>query len=298
MACATAMSPRATALEAGYPSQSAIASPSATAVLKTVPCFGGDERQDVSRLRARLGSSTDACFSNSSLLGPSLPSIKATDSGFLCGLASAAACGLLPRSKASLSIPMSCFRLRRHQASLCRRGSSGSSEEIVDDISVRSATAADMPWIALTLASLVMSPFGLDWQNFVVAEQTSEASQSGDPARLGFAQLRSLEDSSGGPWLLASLVVLPTARGRGLGSRLVRWLLGQRAHRGRRRVFALTLANKLGFFAPLGFRQLTTSEESDLPSALSLEASLGRIIAPLVAGEELIVLQLDEALKK
>ncbi|CAE8618476.1 unnamed protein product, partial [Polarella glacialis] len=118
---------------------------------------------------------------------------------FLCGLASAAACGLLPRSKASLSIPMSCFRLRRHQASLrtrasvCRRGSSGSSEEIVDDISVRRATAADMPWIALTLASLVMSPFGLDWQNFVVAEQTSEASQSGDPARLGFAQLRSLE---------------------------------------------------------------------------------------------------------
>ncbi|CAE7893871.1 unnamed protein product [Symbiodinium sp. KB8] len=157
---------------------------------------------------------------------------------------------------------------------------------------LRPATAGDMPWIALTIASMVMSPFGLQAENFLVAEDD----EPGD-GRLGFAQLRRLgpSDSQGqpAPFLLASLYVKAEARGRGLGSRLVRALLGRSDEPGKRTVYALTLKNKLGFFERLQFKELSGKDLSLLPTELGLEAQLGRVIAPIAAGEPLVVLRYE-----
>eukprot|EP00913_Durusdinium_trenchii_P035687 g33392.t1 len=160
--------------------------------------------------------------------------------------------------------------------------------------------------IAFTIAKMIMSPFGLSAPNFLVA--VKEASPED---RVGFAQLRplDLEDGSdppkkasegalllrfedeSSPLLLASLFVNVEARGQGIGSALVRALLERRKTEQKRRVYALTLKNKLGFFERLQFQEVSGD---DLPEDLSLEVSLGRLIAPLAAGEPLIALRLEE----
>ncbi|CAK8999202.1 unnamed protein product [Durusdinium trenchii] len=144
---------------------------------------------------------------------------------------------------------------------------------------IRPAEDGDMPWIAFTIAKMIMSPFGLSAPNFLVA--VKEASPED---RVGFAQLRplDLEDESS-PLLLVNV----EARGQGIGSALVRALLERRKTEQKRRVYALTLKNKLGFFERLQFREVSGD---DLPEDLSLEVSLGRLIAPLAAGEPLIAL--------
>ncbi|OLQ03487.1 hypothetical protein AK812_SmicGene13573 [Symbiodinium microadriaticum] len=137
-----------------------------------------------------------------------------------------------------------------------------------------------VPRIALTIASMVMSPFGLQAENFLVAEDD----EPGD-GRLGFAQLRRLGPSDS--------QVKAEARGRGLGSRLVRALLGRSDEPGKRTVYALTLKNKLGFFERLQFKELSGKDLSLLPTELGLEAQLGRVIAPIAAGEPLVVLRYE-----
>mmetsp|Transcript_659 Transcript_659/g.1372 ORF Transcript_659/g.1372 Transcript_659/m.1372 type:complete len:204 (+) Transcript_659:77-688(+) len=154
---------------------------------------------------------------------------------------------------------------------------------------IRKARDDDMPWIALTVTSMIMSPFGLSAPNFRVAEDTSGE-------RLGFAQLRSLTSEDSGPFLLASLFVTPAARGQGIATQLVSQLLENKQRQrpsARCPVYALTLKNKLRFFERLNFRELEGDETKELPQSLALEVRLGRFIAPLAAGEPLIVLRND-----
>eukprot|EP00439_Symbiodinium_sp_Y106_P002982 s1083_g1.t1 len=150
------------------------------------------------------------------------------------------------------------------------RGVAGEPEVSTAVPRLRPATAGDMPWIALTIASMVMSPFGLQAENFLVAEDDGP-----DDGRLGFAQLRRLgpSDSQGeepAPFLLASLYVKAEARGQGVGSRLVRALLGRSDEPRKRTVYALTLKNKLGFFERLQFKELSGKDLSLLPTELGL----------------------------
>ena len=67
-----------------------------------------------------------------------------------------------------------------------------------------------------------------------------------------------------------------------MGTELVQGLL--LSGRARRRTYALTLRPRRRFFLRLGFAEATA------PPALALEAALGRLVAPLVAKEELLVL--------
>ncbi|CAE7801118.1 unnamed protein product [Symbiodinium sp. CCMP2592] len=181
-----------------------------------------------------------------------------------------------------------------HRSRLPLRGVTSGEPEVSTAVPrLRPATAGDMPWIALTIASMVMSPFGLQAENFLVAEDDAP----GD-GRLGFAQLRRLgpSDSQGeepAPFLLASLYVKAEARGQGVGSRLVRALLGRSDEPRKRTVYALTLKNKLGFFERLQFKELSGKDLSLLPTELGLEAQLGRVIAPIAAGEPLVVLRYE-----
>ncbi|CAJ1394086.1 unnamed protein product [Effrenium voratum] len=163
-------------------------------------------------------------------------------------------------------------------------GSCGYVAEAHASARLREATNEDMPWIGFTIASMVMSPFGLSSKNFLVAEDSGP-----DAERVGFGQLRPLADAEDSPMLLASLYVSPERRGKGVGSQLVRALLDRFPAR---QIYALTLRNKLGFFHRLQFREISGEELKTLPDLLALEAQLGRFIAPVAAGQPLVVLRL------
>ena len=82
----------------------------------------------------------------------------------------------------------------------------------------RTGTAIDQQAIAAAVLRESMNPLFLQPDRFVVASDAADEQRV-----LGFGQLRPLS----GAWELASLVVEPQARGRGLGSALVRRLLAR-----------------------------------------------------------------------
>jgi N-acetylglutamate synthase-like GNAT family acetyltransferase len=104
---------------------------------------------------------------------------------------------------------------------------------------VRAATAADAAAIrALVRGAPRMNPTGLDWPNFVVAEEGG--------AVVGTAQLR---PAGRGAAELGSLVVRGDLRGRGLGGRLVEAALA----RAEGRVLVVVAAAHAGFYRRRGF---------------------------------------------
>jgi len=170
---------------------------------------------------------------------------------------------------------------------------------------LREGDFEDFPWIALTLATLSMSPVGIQSENFVIADTGSRLGIKTVPdGRLGFGQVRPLEDDPSGPVLLASLFVVPEFRRCGLGSRIVQELIARR----RRQfpdcdpsdVYALTLQSRVPFFERQGFGIVATAAQDDgfpsleevkLPLALTAEATAGQVVAQLVAGESLVVMR-------
>lgn len=84
----------------------------------------------------------------------------------------------------------------------------------VMQLRMRPATAADQRAIRAWVWSARLNPVNLRWRNFVVAEVEGQMA--------GIGQLRRHADGS---IELASLVVAPAYRGRGIGSRIVRALL-------------------------------------------------------------------------
>jgi len=80
--------------------------------------------------------------------------------------------------------------------------------------SIRPAIAADQPGIRAIVLAERLNPRGLDWPNFVVAEE--------DGRLVGVAQMRKHPD---GARELASLVVLAEVRGSGVAARLIEALL-------------------------------------------------------------------------
>jgi amino-acid N-acetyltransferase len=76
------------------------------------------------------------------------------------------------------------------------------------------ATAADQARIREIVLGARLNPRGLDWPNFVVAEEAGQL--------VGVAQMRKHPDGSRE---LASLVVTPQARGKGVAGSLIEALL-------------------------------------------------------------------------
>jgi amino-acid N-acetyltransferase len=106
------------------------------------------------------------------------------------------------------------------------------------DVVVRRAVAADQAQIVALVRSEPLNPNGLHWHRFVVA--------CDDQGLVGAAQLRSNSDGS---HELASLVVAPRARGRGVATRMIELLAGGRVGR----VFAVTRRANVPRFARWGF---------------------------------------------
>jgi N-acetylglutamate synthase-like GNAT family acetyltransferase len=87
-------------------------------------------------------------------------------------------------------------------------------------ISIRQATEKDQAQIRSLARGERIKPFGLHWQNFVIAEE--------DHRIIGAVQLRTHRDGS---YELGSLVVESASRGQGIAARLIDKLLDGRPGR-------------------------------------------------------------------
>ena len=108
-------------------------------------------------------------------------------------------------------------------------------------VEVRRALESDQAGIVALVRSEPLNPNGLHWHRFVVASDAQ--------GLVGAAQLRRNSDGS---HELASLVVRPQARGRGIAAQMIDRLVDGR----RGRVFAVTRRANLARFARWGFVEI------------------------------------------
>ena len=139
----------------------------------------------------------------------------------------------------------------------------------------RPGSTIDQQAIAAAVLRESMNPLFLQPERFIVANDAADEQRV-----LGFGQLRPLS----GAWELASLVVEPEARGRGVGSELVRRLLARVEGEA---VWLLTLENTRQFYELLGF---TEAPPGAAPLTMRLEQAVGSVVAGVVAGQQCIVM--------
>lgn len=106
-------------------------------------------------------------------------------------------------------------------------------------LTIRAATAEDQEAIVALVRSERLKPTGLNWPNFVVADDGGEL--------VGAAQMRKHKDGSRE---LGSLVVRPGRRRQGIASRLIEALLTAESGR----VLVITGQVRTSYFARWGFR--------------------------------------------
>jgi amino-acid N-acetyltransferase len=109
-----------------------------------------------------------------------------------------------------------------------------------DLVSIRPARSDEQELIRAQVRAERLIPFGLRWPRFLVAELAGEVA--------GFGQVKQHRDGSRE---LASLVVLPQHRGRGVGAALVQALLAQQPDQP---IFLLCPAQRGSFYARFGFQ--------------------------------------------
>ena len=108
---------------------------------------------------------------------------------------------------------------------------------------LQAATSAQAGAIQALVRAARLNPLGLDWRRFVVALDENGAV-------VGCGQVKPHRDGS---WELASIVVAPAWRGRGVARAVIEYLLV-----GSPRPLWLTCVTTLApFYARFGFRQVT-----------------------------------------
>ena len=128
---------------------------------------------------------------------------------------------------------------------------------------LRPARSADQPAIARMVRAAGLLPFGLDWPRFLVAERAGRI--------VGAGQLKLHRDGSRE---IASLAVLEGYRRRGIGSMLVRALLGQTD----RPIFVICPAHLEVYYGRFGFRRAAAK---DLPPYFLAVACAARLVGLL-----------------
>jgi amino-acid N-acetyltransferase len=128
------------------------------------------------------------------------------------------------------------------------------------EVTVRWAVKADQPHITAMVRRARLNPADLRWERFVIAER------DGHP--VGVAQLRRHVD---GATELASLVVEPECRGRGVAIRMVEALLADE----QAPVYTLIDRRFVDHFARWGFARV---DPRQLPRSVSRVYRIGRVV--------------------
>ncbi len=134
---------------------------------------------------------------------------------------------------------------------------------------LRAATAADQRVIRQMVAAAHLNPLRLAWSNFLIVEEL----RAGSLQVVGIGQLRPHSD---GTVELASLVVVPEARGRGIGGSLVKALVA----RADRPLYLMCDGAKVPYYQRFGFAEVT--RRADMPRSLRGVHALGAILAAFV----------------
>jgi N-acetylglutamate synthase-like GNAT family acetyltransferase len=132
-------------------------------------------------------------------------------------------------------------------------------------IDIRPADARDQPAISALVRGAHLNPRDLTWRRFVVADDGGVV--------VGCAQVRV---HGRGSRELASVVVAPTHRGAGIGSRLVEAILA-----GEQGVLHLfTEVGTVPYFERFGFRR---AGDRPVPADLRTAVRVARLIGPLAS---------------
>ncbi len=129
---------------------------------------------------------------------------------------------------------------------------------------IRPARPSDQGTLRRIVRRASLGPFGLHWSNFLIAESDGEI--------IGVGQVKSHRDGSRE---LASLAVVPTYQGQGIGSALVRALL----HREEGVVFLFCRIGLRGFYRQFGFAEAAPGD---------LSPSIRRLLRLIHAGTWLL----------
>ena len=112
-------------------------------------------------------------------------------------------------------------------------------------LAIRDAAVKDSATIRGIVRAANINPTGLDWPRFLVAEDGDEI--------VGVGQVKQHRD---GTRELASIAVIPDRQGQGIGSAIIRELLGRETG-----VVHLTCRSQLqGYYERFGFRRLEPRE--------------------------------------
>lgn len=112
-------------------------------------------------------------------------------------------------------------------------------------LSFRPATAAHQPTIRRMIYRAGINPLGLDWRRFLVAEADGQI--------VAIGQIKPHADGSRE---LASLAVIPSQQGQGIGSAMVRRLLASSSAP----LYLTCRAGLQTYYTRFGFRTITLDE--------------------------------------
>lgn len=127
-----------------------------------------------------------------------------------------------------------------------------------DGIRIRPARAADRRAIRRLVVAARLNPLDLDWRRFLVAERAGRI--------IGTIQVRYHAD---GTRELASLAVVPTAQGIGLGAALIDALCAREAPP----LYLFCASGLVGYYERFGFRPVAIR---DLPPGLHTHGRFAR----------------------
>jgi N-acetylglutamate synthase-like GNAT family acetyltransferase len=117
-------------------------------------------------------------------------------------------------------------------------------------VKIRPAIAQDQPTIRRLIKDARLNPMSLDWPNFVMAQEDGKL----DGEVVGVGQVKTQGDGSRE---LASIVVVPTRQGHGIGSAIIGTLLASNPGA----VLHLTCRRELqGYYERFGFRRLNRAD--------------------------------------
>ncbi len=132
-------------------------------------------------------------------------------------------------------------------------------------IEVRSTKIEDQRAVRTIVHRAQLYPFGLSWKNFLVAEQAGQI--------IGVGQVRPHRDGSRE---LASIAVMPSFQGRGIGDRLVRALLARESGT----LYLMCAEKRISFYKRFGFYEISARET---PPSLRWKVRTGTVVASVAS---------------